>query len=151
MPVDHPDLRWLVVGWGARAFYTTAGSYADVKPGAVFKAVTGDSSVMRIDAAGALPETVPLRRLSLSPAQLAALLQAIDDSFQRDSQGAPISVDAQLGETDAFYQGTGRFHLFTTCNTWISATLRRAGLRFGAWTPAPFSVSLSHWLWQSRG
>ena len=28
--LDHPEARWLVLGWGARDFYTTVGTYSDV-------------------------------------------------------------------------------------------------------------------------
>ena len=28
--LNHPDAKWLVIGWGAKDFYTTAGTYKDV-------------------------------------------------------------------------------------------------------------------------
>ena len=35
VPINAPQAEWLLVGWGSEAFYTTAGSYADMQPGAV--------------------------------------------------------------------------------------------------------------------
>ena len=30
VPINHPDAQWLILGWGSAAFYTTAGTYADI-------------------------------------------------------------------------------------------------------------------------
>lgn len=48
-----------------------------------------------------------------------------------------------FGPTDRFFAAHGRFDILRTCNTWISDMLRAAGLRFGAWTPTPYAVTLS--------
>ena len=150
VPLGDPRVRWLVVGWGAREFYTTTGSYGDVSARAVWRGLTGDGSVMRIDVASALPAKPPARRLRMGQLQYNALLGAIEAGFARDAGGQPVPVaGAGLSRTDAFFAGVGRFHAFRTSNTWIGRTLRAAGLRFGAWTPFPYSVALSHWLWQS--
>ena len=38
LPVDDPRARWLVVGWGAAEFHTSAGRYQDIRAGAVWRA-----------------------------------------------------------------------------------------------------------------
>jgi uncharacterized protein (TIGR02117 family) len=148
VPVNHPDARWLVVGWGSEAFYTTAGSYGDISAGAVWQAVTGDASVMRVDAWGDLAgQEVPgLSWIHLNPAQYAKLRSGIRDSFASDPQGQPqpLAVAGFTG-TDGFWHGRGGFDLFRTCNVWVGAQLRGAGLRFGLWTPTPQAVALSIW------
>jgi uncharacterized protein (TIGR02117 family) len=35
--VDHPAARWLLIGWGGRAFYLETPSLADMKPEPTFK------------------------------------------------------------------------------------------------------------------
>lgn len=148
VPVDHPDVHWLVVGWGARAFYTTAGSYQDVRLSAVVKGITGDESVMRIDVAGELPADFPVIELWLSQPQYTALLNEILSAFEIDAQtGAPQNLGLGLGQNDAFFASPDQFHIFRTCNTWVGRTLRASGIRSGIWTPLPYSVTLSHWLW----
>ncbi|WP_284163709.1 TIGR02117 family protein [Frigidibacter sp. SD6-1] len=149
VPVGHPDARWLIVGWGARAFYTTTGTMADIAPGAVWRAVIGDASVLRVevwrdvDLAG-LPT---YRRLALTEAQYQALIAGIEAEFARDrATGSPVLVQAPgFYEGDAFFAGRTRFHLFNTCNVWVGRQLRAAGIRFGIWTPATWSVNLSQW------
>jgi len=60
LPADHPDARWLLIGWGGRAFYLETPSLADMKPEPTFKALTLDRSVMHIDVLGEVDEANPM-------------------------------------------------------------------------------------------
>lgn len=140
VPVDHPGADWLLIGWGSRAFYTTAGSYADIAPGAVWTAATGDSAVMRLDVTGALPPQAPgIDWLDLTPGQA----RALTDELLGAITGTARIPDAGFTATDAFFPAAGRFHLLRTCNVWLGERLRRAGVPVGLWTPTPFSLRLS--------
>ena len=143
VPVQHPDARWLMLGWGSKAFYTTAGTYADITASAVLTAATGDRSVLRLEVTGPLPDVAPsLRYLTLSDAQYQALLRQIEAAF--DGQ-APLDHPG-FTATDAFFPAHGRFHALRTCNVWLGEVLNRAGIPFGLWTPTTWSVTLAlHW------
>lgn len=141
VPVDHFNAAWLSVGWGASAFYTTAGRYRDIRPSAVFRAITGDSGVLRFDVYGPVPDSPHLRRIRISAPQLDALRDGIFDSL---ATKIPLPMDG-FSDTDAFFAATGRFTLFQTCNVWVGQQLAAAGLGFGAWTPTPYAVTLSLW------
>lgn len=144
LPVTAPGAEWLIVGWGAREFYTTTGSYADLSTAAIWRSFTGDASVLRVDVIGPLRAGLDLPALTLDAGQYASLLSAIDDSFRRDQKGALVPIPGPgFGPTDRFFAAHGRFDILRTCNTWIAAMLRTAGLRFGAWTPTPYAVTLS--------
>ena len=144
LPLDHPAAEWLIVGWGSRAFYTHEGSYSSVPLSTVWRAVSGDSAVMRVDVVGALGPDLDLPALHLSAPQYRAMLAAIEDDFARSATGTFIVLDAPgFTDTDRFFVAKGRFHIFRTCNTWVSRTLRRAGVGFGIWTPTPYAVTLS--------
>ena len=52
MPVAHPNARWLVFGWGGRAFYIETPTWADLKPMPLIKGLTLDRSVIHADVAG---------------------------------------------------------------------------------------------------
>lgn len=139
VPLNHPEARWLIFGWGAAAFYTTAGTYADISASAVLSAALGDEAVIRLDAIGHLPPLENLRFLQLSDAQFQALLA---------ETAANIASETRLNHpgftgSDAFFPAHGRFHLFRTCNVWLGETLRASGIPFGLWTPANWSVSLA--------
>ncbi|TNF60543.1 MAG: TIGR02117 family protein [Rhodobacteraceae bacterium] len=144
LPLEAPGAEWLVAGWGARDFYTTTGTYRDLSPRAVWRAATGDASVIRLGLAGPLTGEVPVRSIAMDRVTYDRLLDAILADFARDAAGRPIALDHPgFSDVDMFFEARGRFHLFRTCNTWIGRVLRDAGLRFGAWTPLPLSVGLA--------
>lgn len=139
VPLNHPDAQWLLLGWGSAAFYTTAGTYADITASAVLTAASGDDAVIRLDALGHLPPLENLRLLKLSDEQFQALLTQTADAFSSQEK---LSHPGFTG-TDAFFPAHGHFHLFRTCNVWLGETLRASGIPFGLWTPANWSVNLS--------
>jgi uncharacterized protein (TIGR02117 family) len=139
VPLHHPGAEWLVFGWGSAAFYTSAGTYADITASAVLTAALGDSAVIRLDALGPLQPLENLRFLSLSEAQFQALLTRTGTAFASRTR---LSQPGFTG-TDAFFPALGRFSALRTCNVWLGETLRAAGIPFGLWTPANWSVTLS--------
>lgn len=146
LPVDHPQAKWLVLGWGASGFYTTVGAYSDATPGVLWRAATGDSAVLRLDLAGDVSAVTGLRWLEVSAAQIAALTKVALAEFQRDATDQPMAVPpAPWGRTHVFYRAKGRFHLLHTCNAWVGETLRAAGIAQGIWTPTAQALSLSLW------
>jgi len=150
MPLDNPGAEWLLVGWGARDFYTRAGTYRDVTARAVWRGLTGDSSVMHVDVLGHLREGLAVRELWLNPPEFTALLTAIRASFAERPDGQPFTLpEPGFSDSDRFFAAKGRFHLFNTCNVWVGRVIRAAGQRFGVWTPTPFAVTLSHWRFHS--
>jgi uncharacterized protein (TIGR02117 family) len=139
VPLNHPNAEWLILGWGSAAFYTTAGTYSDITASAVLTAATGDDAVIRLDALGPLPPLDNLRFLDLSQAQFDALVTQTASAFVSQTR---LDHPGFTG-TDAFFPAHGHFHLFRTCNVWLGETLRAAGIPFGLWTPANWSVTLS--------
>lgn len=139
VPLNHPEARWLVLGWGSAGFYTTAGTYADITASAVLTAATGDDAVIRLDALGPLEPAENLRFLHLSETQFQALLDQTSAAF---ASTAKLDHPGFTG-TDAFFPAHGRFSALRTCNVWLGETFRAAGIAFGLWTPANWSVTLS--------
>ena len=139
VPLDHPMAEWLAVGWGAHDFYTTVGGYSDVSGRAIWRAVSGDASVIRLEAWGRIPDNHGLTEIALSDDQFAALLEAIATSFAGD--GPPTRINHPgFSEADAFFEARGRFSPLHTCNVWVGEMLRKAGLPVGAWTPFTWSL-----------
>ncbi len=149
LPVLDPDARWLLIGWGAREFYTTTGTYADLSVSAVLRGIFGDDAVLRAEIFGALRTDIDLPSLRLDSQQYDRLQQAILSSFARNS-GQLVPVPGNLSGGDRFFEAKGRFNLFRTCNTWIGDVIQTAGLRFGRWVPLPYSVTLSHAVFQAE-
>ena len=143
LPLQDPTAEWLLIGWGARGFYTQAGSYADVPLAATARAAFGDASVLRLEVWPAFrPEDVPqTQTLHLSEPGLAALL---DHVLAEITPPRPLP-GAGLSGTDVFFHADTRFSAVRTCNVWLGEALRAAGQPLGAWTPTPQALRLSLW------
>ena len=138
---------YLAIGWGDRAFYLETKQWADLKPGNALRALMGlDGTLLHVEPMEQPLESEQTIHLRIAPAQYAKLVAAIDAGFFYGADGKPVAVPgAHYGERDAFYEATGRYSLFTTCNDWVRAALSQAGIRTAAW--APFSPAL---LFQAR-
>lgn len=144
IPVQNPRAEWLLVGWGAQEFYTTVGRYSDVTARAVWRGVTGDASVIRVEVAGRINDFTGIDLLALTPDQFDALTAATLNSFARGPDGNPVSLaHPGFSGTDGFFAAKDRFHLFRTCNVWLSDLLAKARVPFGRWTPTPYAVRLA--------
>ena len=145
LPLGHPEARWLVFGWGSRAFYIETPTWSELKVGPLFKALTLDSSVMHVGLAGPIDDTSPaVTAYMLDDAAFARLSDFIAATFVAGADGLPVRVDgASYGEFDAFYEARGSFNALVGCNTWTARALREAGLRTGWWNPLPQSLAWS--------
>jgi uncharacterized protein (TIGR02117 family) len=142
VPVDHPELRYLVFGWGARDFYLKTKTLADIRPTPALKGIFGDRSVMHVLSARDVRTDKDAVALDLPPGGLERLLAFIERSFHReDARPVPIP-GAGYGMSDVFFEGLGRFDIFRPCNIWVAEGLREAGIATGAWTPTTFSLEL---------
>ncbi|RVA20951.1 TIGR02117 family protein, partial [Mesorhizobium sp. M7D.F.Ca.US.004.03.1.1] len=144
IPADSPEVRYIVFGWGGRAFYLETPTWSELKAVPVMKALTIDASVMHVDVAGDIVESRPdVAGFDIGEDRFAALLDFIDASFQRGPKGPILVPDAAYSRFDGFYEANGHFNALVGCNTWTAAALRTAGLRTGWWNPLPVSLGLS--------
>jgi uncharacterized protein (TIGR02117 family) len=144
LDIDNPGVRYIVFGWGGRAFYTQTPTWADLKPLPLFKGVTLDRSVMHVSIAGDIPLShSDVTALSLSDAGYENLVAFILGSFAMEKGKQMPLVGTSYGEYDAFFEGVGYFTAVMGCNTWTAAALRNAGVTTGWWTPLPKLLSAS--------
>ncbi|RWB30840.1 MAG: TIGR02117 family protein [Mesorhizobium sp.] len=144
IPADMTGLRYIVFGWGSRAFYLETPTWSELKAVPVMKALTLDASVMHVDVAGNIVEPHPdVAGFDIREERFAALLDFIAASFQRGPNGAILIENAAYSRFDRFYEANGHFNALVGCNTWTAAALRIAGLRTGWWNPLPASLHLS--------
>ena len=149
LPLDHPNLRYLLFGWGSKAFYTTAGSYSDITAAAAFKAITGDDAVLRVSASGPLQGRDDVLPLTVSEGQLQTIKSSMSASFENPQSAASHLKEASIGPNDAFFKAIGHFNILNPCNQWVNRVLRQAGVALGAWTPTTHSLRLSLTHYQS--
>ena len=128
---------YLAFGWGARDFYLNVPTWDDLTFGIAFKAVSGmGGTALHTRYEDEPVEGKNCRRLTLSPAQYDALVTYILSSGKRNADGTFVRIEqAGGGRSDAFYEGTGCYSLFFTCNSWANAALKACGQRCCLWTP----------------
>jgi uncharacterized protein (TIGR02117 family) len=147
LPLDAPELAWLVIGWGGRAFYLETPTWADLKPVPLARALTLDRAVIHAALGGAI--ALPMEGvvvLDVDDRELGAMIDEVLETLVRDPQGRPeVIADAGYGEFDRFYEAKGWFNVLIGCNLWTSRVLREGGFRTGWWNPLPISL-----LWSVR-
>ncbi|MDX8452790.1 TIGR02117 family protein [Mesorhizobium sp. VK9D] len=144
LPIDAPEARYIVFGWGGRAFYLETPTWSELKAAPVLKALTLDASVMHVDVAGAIKEPHPdVAGFDIDEAHFAALLDYIAASFRQGPDGPMVIKNGGYSTFDRFYEAKGHFNALVGCNTWTAAGLRVAGLRTGLWNPLPVSLGWS--------
>lgn len=131
----YAEHRWMVFGWGDRAFYLETPSWAEARPGRILRAAIGsDATVIHAEYVGRPPTGPQLRAVRISAAGYRRLAQFIDATF---AAGPPVPG---YGVNDAFFPARGRYSAIRTCNAWTGEALRAAGVRMGMWTPFPATV-----------
>ena len=144
LPIDNPDARWALFGWGGRAFYVATPDMTDIRIGPLMKSFTLDSSVMHVEIVGGINESLPdIAGFAVSEHGFDDMLAFIRSSFA-EKDGTPIRL-AGTGYTpnDTFFEAVGSFNAFAGCNTWTANALRQAGLRTGWWNPLPQTLASS--------
>ncbi len=141
LPMANPRLTNLSFGWGSKAFYTTAGTYGDVRISTAWTAATGDTSVIRVVGLPDLPPAENVSKVELTAEGFDRLLEAIAGTFDRDGDGkAKYLPEFSIGQPDAFFSARGYFHLFNPCNQWTGEMLATGDVATGRWTPTTFSL-----------
>ena len=130
--------NWLAFGWGDKGFYLETPTWDDLTARVAFRAMFAlGGSAMHTTFHKEMEEGPQCKQITLSHAQYLRLIAFIEQSFAMDAQGNTqlIPTTASYGTTDAFYEGTGNYHFFHTCNTWTNDALKACGQRACVWTP----------------
>ena len=126
---DFVGAEHLEVGFGDRAYYQATdpsvwlGLRALLWPTAGVLQIVAFSGPVENHFASA--EIVVLQ---ITPQGFARLLASVSASHELDAAGRPIPIDPGPYGTSRFYASRETFHLFSTCNVWIAAMLREAGV-----------------------
>lgn len=125
---DFPNARYFEFGWGNREYYPAP----DKTIGMTLRAIVPGDAVVHLAGLPGDPRvvfpTAEFVAARVSADGFRRLVAFINEGFQRS--GAPRIGASHKGlyAFSAFYPGTGTFHLFYTCNTWVADGLARAGL-----------------------
>lgn len=138
--------QWVAFGWGDRAFYLTTPTWADLKPGTAWQALSGQGrGAMHVEYLRR-PQDYEVEPMWVSQHEYAALVAYVRAWFARDAGGRVQRIDHPgFGAADAFFEAEGSYSPWLTSNDWVRRGLSQAGVRTAAWSP--FDRAL---LWHAR-
>jgi uncharacterized protein (TIGR02117 family) len=125
---DFPHARFFEFGWGDAEFYPAreAGAWLALRaafPGPAVMHVAGLP-----DHPARLWPQVTILPFAVDTQGLRRLLVFLRHSFDRAGAGRAEVTARGIYPFSLFYPATGRFHLFTNCNTWTAQALTAMGL-----------------------
>ena len=133
---DFIGAEYLEVGWGDRAYYPAPDPSLWLGLRALLWPTPG---VLHMAAFSGPVEHyfafAEIIALQLTPQGFARLVAAVSASHELDAAGRPIPLGPGLYGTSRFYASREAFHLFATCNVWVAAKLREAGVPVGPVLP----------------
>lgn len=119
---------WLEFGWGDADFYQAKGESVLLGLKALFLPTGAVVHVHGFNGPPAVnfpkSEVIELR---LTAGGYARLMDFIRASFARDADGRARVLGAGLYGLSRFYDGTGTYSMFYTCNTWAAEALAAGG------------------------
>jgi len=123
------EVPFYELGWGDKGFYQSQ----EITTGLTLQAMFwSEGAVMHVVAVPESPITyfpgAMIIDTCLTDHELASLKTFIADSFARNEAGHPLPLRRGIYGESRFYEGTGRYYLFNTCNKWTAKALRSAGL-----------------------
>ena len=126
---EFADAEYLEVGWGDRAYYQASAPSVWLGLRALLWPTAG---VLHMVAFSGPVEhyfaSAEIVALQVTPQGFARLVAAISASHEQDAAGQPIPLGPGLYGTSRFYASNEVFSLFATCNVWVAAMLREAGV-----------------------
>lgn len=129
---------YVAFGWGDKGFYLETPTWADLKVSTAFRAAFSlSTSAIHATFYKRLKENDSCKKILMSREQYEMLVQYIQGSFQLTADGKAIHIEttANYDTDDAFYEATGSYNLFHTCNTWANNGLKACGQKACLWTP----------------
>lgn len=133
---DDSAFTHVAFGWGDKGFYLETKEWADLKASTALKAAFGLSgSAMHVTFCRTPQVDERCRSVRVGATILQRITVKVAEGFARTDQGIPQWIaDRHYEQKDAFYEGTGRYGLFFTCNTWANSVLEHGGLPAAFWT-----------------
>jgi uncharacterized protein (TIGR02117 family) len=126
---DFPEATFIEVAWGDREFYMARPATPWL---AIKAALLASGSVLHVVGFSGLVAThyaeSAVVDLRLSRGGFDAMTRFIHEEYQRDREDRPLRLERGLYGTSWFYAARSRYHLFNTCNTWVTRALSTAGL-----------------------
>jgi uncharacterized protein (TIGR02117 family) len=135
--------QYVAFGFGNKKFYMETPAWADLKISTAAIAAFGlGPSEIHATFYYNLFEDEYCLKIYLDTQQYRKLVNYILSSFKKDKFGNFLKIETSCtyGDNDVFYDSTGTFSIFQTCNTWTNNGLKACGQKACLWTPFDRSI-----------
>jgi uncharacterized protein (TIGR02117 family) len=138
-PAPPAEPETISFGWGSREFYLNVQTWGDLDVEHALIALTGiGRSALHVAYWPPLPRGEDHVAFRISPEAYRVLVAHIRAAIATDAAGRPRLIPGySYRGNDRFYEATGTYTAFTTCNEWLRRGLAAAGIRTGVWSPFP--------------
>lgn len=127
--------KYIAFGWGDKGFYLNTPKWSDLKFSTAFKAAFFlSTTAMHVGFYSSISENDLCKRICISKESYARLIRYVESGFELKENLPQRITGAHYGNNDLFYEGSGTYSLFCTCNTWANGGLKEAGIRSCVWT-----------------
>lgn len=134
------EIQYIEFGWGNREFYMSR----DFSIKATIKALFPSETVVHVVYLNATPEIWFKKprdvKVFVCPRDYLNIVQYIRSSFHTSENGDKLYLGKGLYGPSSFFKGTGNYHAFKTCNTWVAEGLREAHIRTPLWAGTAQSI-----------
>lgn len=123
------EAKYIAFGWGDKGFYLDTPEWKDLKVSTALKAAFWlGNSAMHVTFYNKMHIDNDCRKININVSDYENLIQYIKASFRYDEKGKVelIATEMVYGNNDAFYEATGTYNVFFTCNTWANNALKAA-------------------------
>lgn len=128
----------LALGWGDKGFYLNTPTWGDLTFKTAFKAMFGlSTSALHTTYLDSIHESETCKKISMSENEYKLMVRYIQRTVLKNKQGISVYIptNAVYGTKDAFYEATGSYHLYSTCNSWTNRALKYSNKKACFWTP----------------
>jgi uncharacterized protein (TIGR02117 family) len=129
--------KFLALGWGDKGFYLNTPTWGDLTFSTAFKAMFGlSTSALHTTYLDTIQLSSTCKKISMTQNEYELLVRYIKRTIStKKGSSIFIPTNAVYGTNDAFYEATGSYHLFSTCNTWTNRALKYSNKKACFWTP----------------
>lgn len=139
-----PKDQFFSFGWGDKNFYVETPAWADLTFVNGFQALfLKTPTLLHVSRYPSIHKDWVA--LTIDQEQLKKINLYIANTFRLDSENKKIILPG-LGyyKNDDFYESTGYYTCFNTCNTWVNTGLKKSGIKACLWTPYDFGLLYIH-------
>jgi uncharacterized protein (TIGR02117 family) len=129
--------QYVALGWGDKGFYLDTKSWSELKFSTAFKAAFAlSSAAVHATYYNEMKLSTTCKKINITVKQYKKLIKYVKSSLHLTKKNTFmfIKTNAIYGENDAFYDATGSYSIFHSCNSWANLGLKAAGQKACLWT-----------------